>query len=98
MFNQDRKRCQKQYLCLCLCLWLVVLVWFIKNQTKPKPPLLVTLTNKQGCLSWFFFLRMKSLLVLSRLRSFVVNTFSTEFYTFGKIGDFDHASSLRKPR
>lgn len=86
MFNQDRKRCQKQCLCLCLCLWLVVLVWFIKNQTKPKPPLLVTLTNKQGCLSWFFFLRMKSLSAFPVSRFRVVNTFSTELYTFSKIG------------
>ena len=85
MFNQDGKRCQKQYLCLSLCLWLVVWFWFL-TKTKTKPPLLVTLTNKQVFLSCFFFLRMKSLSAFPVSRFRVINTFSTELYTFSKIG------------
>ncbi len=97
MQNRPLKKLRKQYLCLSLCLWLVVWFWFL-TKTKTKPPLLVTLTNKKVSLSWFFFLGMKSLSHSSKPVFAVFNAFSTKFYTFGKIGDFDHASSLRKPR
>lgn len=69
-----------------------------KTETETECLLLVTLTNKKVSLSWFFFLGMKSLPRSLKPDFAVFNAFSTKFYTFGKIGDFDHASSLRKPR
>lgn len=65
-----------------------------KTETETECLLLVTLTNKKVSLSWFFFLGMKSLPRSLKPDFAVFNAFST----FGKIGDFDHASSLRKPR
>lgn len=69
-----------------------------KTETETESLLLVALTNKKVSLSWFFFLGMKSLPRSSKPDFAVFNAFSTKFYTFGKIGGFDHASSLRKPR
>lgn len=69
-----------------------------ETETETECLLLVTLTNKKVSLSWFFFLGMKSLPRSLKPDFAVFNAFSTKFYTFGKIGDFDHASSLRKPR
>ena len=69
-----------------------------KTETETESLLLVALTNKKVSLSWFFFLGMKSLSRSSKPDFAVFNAFSTKFYTFGKIGGFDHASSLRKPR
>lgn len=69
-----------------------------KTETETECLLLVALTNKKVSLSWFFFLGMKSLPRSSKPDFAVFNAFSTQFYTFGKIGGFDHASSLRKPR
>ena len=65
-----------------------------KTETETESLLLVALTNKKVSLSWFFFLGMKSLSRSSKPDFAVFNA----FYTFGKIGGFDHASSLRKPR
>lgn len=59
---------------------------------------LVWLICKQGYLSCFFFLAHTAFSQLRKTLISVFNEFSTKFYTFGKIGDFDHASSLRKPR
>lgn len=59
---------------------------------------LVWLICKQGYLSCFFFLAHIAFSHLRKTLTSVFNAFSTKFYTFGKIGDFDHASSLRKPR
>ena len=91
------KKLRKQYLCLSLCLGLRDSVSVI-TETETESLLLVALTNKKVSLSWFFFLGMKSLSRSSKPDFAVFNAFSTKFYTFGKIGGFDHASSLRKPR